>query len=304
MRVAGIDIGTNTILMLIADIDENGKVLPIADFHSIARLGEGLNQSGIISQQAVQRTIKILIDYKKEIERFNVEKYFCVSTSAMREAKNSQEVIREIKVQTGFDVLVIDGDLEAYLSYIGTVEDAKHSVVLDIGGGSTEVIVGEQDEIIFRKSFKIGAVRLTEKYIPQHPPTKEIIDKIKKECIDNFVSIDKSLISGNVYAVAGTPTTIAAVVLGLKEYDRSKVDNFKLSLDEIRKTKELFLTLSIDEIVQKLYVPPMRADVITAGTIILESFCDHFALPEVIVSDKGLRFGVIKYFTGRLVKNC
>lgn len=304
MRVAGIDIGTNTILMLIADLDENGKVLPIADFHSIARLGEGLNQSGIISQQAVQRAIKILIDYKKEIERFNVEKYFCVSTSAMREAKNSQEVIREIKVQTGFDVLVIDGDLEAYLSYIGTVEDANHSVVLDIGGGSTEVIVGEQDKIIFRKSFKIGAVGLTEKYIPQHPPTKEIIDKIKKECIDNFVSIDKSLISGNVYGVAGTPTTIAAVVLGLKEYDRSKVDNFKLSLDEIRKTKELFLSLSIDEIVQKLYVPPMRADVITAGTIILEAFCDHFALPEVIVSDKGLRFGIIKYFTGKLVKNC
>lgn len=77
-------------------------------------------------------------------------------------------------------MLVIDGDLEAYLSYIGTVEDAKHSVVLDIGGGSTEVIVGEQDKIIFRKSFKIGAVGLTEKYIPQHPPTKEIIDKIKK----------------------------------------------------------------------------------------------------------------------------
>jgi exopolyphosphatase/guanosine-5'-triphosphate,3'-diphosphate pyrophosphatase len=302
MRVAGIDIGTNTILMLIADIKDNGELVPVADFHSIARLGEGLNHSGIISETAIKRALQILDNYVKEINKLDVENVFCVGTSALREAKNSKEVVKQIEEATGIRVNVIDGEFEAFLSFIGTVEDEKYSVLLDIGGGSTEVISGEKDRIVFRVSFPFGAVKLTEEYFIPHPPSSEIISKTKQELFEAFSSIDKSVVKGRTYAVAGTPTTIVAVVLGLKEYDRNKVDGYVLTLDEIRSAKSLFLSMSVEEISRKLYVPPLRADVITAGTVILESFCEFFTLPSVIVSDKGLRYGVIKYYSSQLLK--
>ncbi|MCX7908085.1 MAG: Ppx/GppA family phosphatase [Ignavibacteria bacterium] len=297
MRVAGIDLGTNTILMLIADVDNQGTILPIEDYHSIARLGEGLNLTGEISTAALDRTISILSDYKNYIELHNVDKVFCVGTSALRDASNSKEVIDKIKERTGFSVEVINGEFEAYLSFLGTVENNKYSVVFDIGGGSTEIIAGENQNIIFRKSFDFGVVKFTEKYISNHPPSQVTIKTIKKELLDIFSSVGKDIVKGTIYAVAGTPTTIAAVVQGLQQYDRSKVDNYPLSLLEIRRAKEMFLSLSIEEIVRKLYVPPLRADVITVGAIILETFCEFFDLDNVIVSDKGLRYGIVKYYS-------
>ncbi|MGB9770832.1 MAG: Ppx/GppA family phosphatase [Candidatus Kapaibacteriota bacterium] len=301
MRIAGIDIGTNTILMLIAEVNNNGGVYPIADYHSIARLGEKVNETGVISKQGLERAIGILAEYKKIVEQYSVDFVACVGTSALREAKNSSDVIQKINNHAGFNVDIIDGELEAYLSFIGTVEDTSYSVVLDIGGGSTEIVAGEQEKIVFRKSINIGAVRFTEKFISSHPPSEDGIEKIKQECRLHFSKISKDLIRGNVYAVAGTPTTIVSVLLGLKEYDKTKVDNYHLTIEEIRKAKEMFVSLSIEDIVTKLYVPRLRADVITAGTLILETFCEHFNLSHLIVSDKGLRYGLVKYYARKLL---
>lgn len=296
MKVAGIDVGTNTILMLIADVSADGKVVPFQDYHAIARLGEGLNKTGIISDESLKRAIDILKYYQKEIERHSVEEVFCVGTSALRDAKNSQLVIRQIEEETGLKVKVIDGQFEAFLSFIGTVEGEGYSVVFDIGGGSTEIIAGEANQILFRRSFDFGVVKLTEQFIKTHPPNENTIKQIKDEILKYFSLVEPGVVKGKIYAVAGTPTTIAAVVLGLKEYDRTKVDNYVLTLEQIRNTLNLFLSLSIEEIISKLYIPPLRADVITAGAIILETFCEHFHLDKVIVSDKGLRYGIVKYF--------
>lgn len=296
MRVAGIDIGTNTILMLIADVFDDGKIVPIGDYHAIARLGEGLKQTGNISEEALNRGLEILKNFKKEIVRHSVDKVFCVGTSALRDAKNSLSVIEKIESETGLKVKVIDGQFEAYLSFIGTIESDEYSIVFDIGGGSTEIIAGENNQISFRKSFDFGVVKLTEQFIESHPPDEITIKTMKNEISKHFSLIQSNIVKGKIYAVAGTPTTIAAVVLGLKEYDRNKVHNYVLTLNDIRQTLSLFLTLSIDEIISKLHIPPLRADVITAGTIILETFCEYFNLDSVIVSDKGLRYGVVKYF--------
>lgn len=286
--------------MLIAEVSATGEVNPIADFHAIARLGEGMNQNQEISSNALVRAINILKDYKNYITHYKVEKVVCVGTSAIREAKNSKFVIQRIENEVGISVIPIDGEFEGFLSFIGTVQDNSYSVLIDIGGGSTELISGEYGKILFRKSFGFGVVKLTETYVRNHPPDEQIIFEVRNFLNQYFDTINRGVVRGKVYAVAGTPTTIAAVVQNLKVYDRTKVDNYVLSLEKIKQAKDLFLSMSIEEIVSKLNVPPLRADVITIGTVILETFCEYFQIDSVIVSDKGLRYGIAKYYTSKL----
>ncbi len=297
MKVAAIDIGTNTILMLIAEVDENKNIIPIQDFHEIARLGEGLNSSGIISEKAFGRAIEILHKYLNFAKHYGADKICCVGTAVFREAKNSGEIVNKIKLETGIDVKIIDGEFEALLSFIGTVSDNSYSIVIDIGGGSTEIIAGKENKIIFRKSLPIGAVKITENFFTKHPPTTDELNIAYKYIGKEFDKVRNMTVEGNIYAVAGTPTTLAAVVQGLKTYNREKIENYILTYEQILWAKNRFLGLTLQEIVDKLYVPPLRADVILAGTIILEKFCENFNINKVIVSDKGLRYGVAKFFS-------
>lgn len=295
-RIASIDIGTNTILMLIADVDENRNLKIIGDYHSIARLGEHLDQSGIISPEAEQRTIEILKYYRSEFEHYNVDKVFAVATSAMRKAKNSTMVKLTLEQALGNQIIIIDGETEAVISFLGSIEDDSSSAVLDIGGGSSEVIIGKKGKIEFKASLNIGAVTITENFFNENPPKKNKIDEASNVIKSTFQSINPKLFSGKVYAVAGTPTTLAMCALGLREYDRNLIHNYFLELKTIQKFREIFSSLTVDEIIERYCIHPMRADVILAGTLILENFCDYFGLKGVIVSDKGLRYGVINYF--------
>lgn len=299
-RVASIDIGTNTILMLIADVDELGNIYPVADEHSIARLGEGMNGSGIIMDSAIERAVKILESYQNQIARLKVEKVFVVGTSALRDARNASDTVAKLEQPINTRIEVIDGEVEAYLSFIGTIIDESYSVVLDIGGGSTEIVAGYWDKIQFKRSLRVGAVRITESFFPVHPPNNDQISEARKEVRSLFRMIDKKVIKGNVFAVAGTPTTLASITLGLHKYDRNKVDGYILDVSKIEILRAKFEQMTIEEIVDKLYVHPRRADVILAGTLILEEFCKSFDLPGVIVSDKGLRYGVIKQKIGEI----
>ncbi|MGQ9818360.1 MAG: Ppx/GppA phosphatase family protein [Candidatus Kapaibacteriales bacterium] len=295
-RVASIDIGTNTILMLIADVDENCNLRVVGDFQSIARLGENLDKSGSISHTAELRTIEILKYYKLEIENFKVEKVFAVATSAMRQAKNSILVKRNLEQVLDIQIFIIDGETEATISFLGSIEDDLPSVVFDIGGGSSEIIIGEKGKIKFKKSLDIGAVTITEKFFYENPPQKIRIDQAYDLILSHFKSINPKLISGKVYAVAGTPTTLAMCALNLKEYDRNLVHNYFLKFQTIQYFREIFSSLTVNEIIRRYNIHPMRADVILAGTLILEGFCNYFGLDGVVVSDKGLRYGVINYF--------
>lgn len=293
-RVASIDIGTNTILMLIADVDEFGNIYPITDEHSIARLGEGVNKSGKITDSATERAVEILKSYQSQISKLKVEKIFAVGTSTLRDAKNTSDILVRLEQPINTRIEVIDGKREAYLSFIGTIVDESYSVVLDIGGGSTEIIAGRSNKIGFDQSFQVGAVRLTENFFPVHPPNSNQISKARNEVRKLFNTIDKKAIRGNIFAVAGTPTTLASVALGLHKYDRNKVDGYFLELPNIETLRVKFEQMTIEDIVDRLYIHPRRADVILAGTLILEEFCKSFDLPGVIVSDKGLRYGLIK----------
>lgn len=295
-RVASIDIGTNTILMLIADVDENCNIIMVEDYHQIARLGENLRNSGNISDNAIYRAIDILKFYRNEIEKHKVEKIFSLATSAMRSAKNAQFVKHLFEEILGSEILIIDGELEAAISFHGSIEDNFRSVVLDIGGGSSEIISGERGKIDFKISLSIGSVSLTEKYFHSYPIEEKTILDIKKELFSTFSLVDPNFIAGKIYAVAGTPTTLAMCSLGLRNYDRNLVHNFFLDLQTIQNLRAEFQNLTVNQIIAKYHIHPMRADVILAGTLILEAFCQFFRINGVITSDKGLRYGAINYF--------
>jgi exopolyphosphatase/guanosine-5'-triphosphate,3'-diphosphate pyrophosphatase len=293
-RYAAIDIGTNTILMLIADKDDDGKLSVISDEHSIARLGECVDKTKMINENAIGRAQDILEKYRSIIEENKVEKIRIVGTSSLRDAKNSRGVIAKLEEVIGSKIDTISGIEEAELSFLGAIEDKEPSVVIDIGGGSTEIIYGKENNLIERNSLDIGAVRITERIFGEHPPKDIRItqaqDILKKELQKNI----KLKYSGKYYAVAGTPTTLAAIVQNLAEYDDEKVNGYELSIFETENIFNQFLSMNVEEIVKKYKIHPKRADVITAGTLILMTIMDFFSIESVIVSSHGLRYGVMK----------
>jgi exopolyphosphatase/guanosine-5'-triphosphate,3'-diphosphate pyrophosphatase len=168
------------------------------------------------------------------------------------------------------------------------------STVVDIGGGSTEFINGENASINYRKSLNIGAIKITENYFPKHPPTLDQIEKAENFIINNLEQLEISYLGGDLFAVAGTPTTLAAISKGLSEFDYSEIDGVRLSLEFLENIKNDFLSLTIDQIIYKYKIHPKRADVITAGTIILKSVLHFLNRDNFIVSAKGLRYGILK----------
>ncbi len=296
-NVAAIDIGTNTILLHIATIDDSGKIHSIRDEHRIARLGENLSKTSGICPAAIGRACTILSEYAEICKSENVKKIRIVATSAMREANNSQEVIAEFQNVINGDFQIISGEEEASLSFIGTVEDREQSTVIDIGGGSTEFIIGSYDKIINRISLKLGAIKLSEQFLPYHPPTPTMVKSIRNAIRDEFADKLKVFNSKKIYAVAGTPVTIASVLLGERKFNEEIINGRILSISDIEEVLTTFLSNDLDYLVNNLEIHRKRADVITAGTIILLEALRAIGKYEIIVSTKGLRYGVIKSMT-------
>jgi exopolyphosphatase/guanosine-5'-triphosphate,3'-diphosphate pyrophosphatase len=296
MRIASIDIGTNTVLMLIAEAESSSNFKVLRQEYDVARLGQDVDKTGIINDDAIQRTVNILNRCNKICKVYKVEKIFCSGTSALRDAKNSSNVVKTIFEATGIEIEVISGDEEAYLSFIGAIEDDKRSFLIDIGGGSTEYITGNIKELSFKKSFDIGAVRITERFFTNQPPTLSEITNaenyistlIKQEIQENVHNIK------NYYAVAGTATTIATSLNGLKDYEVDKIDGYILNYYDLTKMFELYSKSSKEDIITKYGVHHRRADLITAGALILKVSFEIMNIQELIVSSKGLRYGYLK----------
>ena len=292
-RYCSVDIGTNTVLMLIAEFD--GKNFHILDEkYEIARLGENLDKTGFIGKEAFDRTIKILKSFVDIAESYNSSEFVIAATSAMREATNGDEIKNKIEALTGKKIDIITGEKEAKLSFEGTVENKKRNIVIDIGGGSTEVIYGKEDNILFLKSFDIGAVRLTERFFSEQPPTLVEIEKasdlIAEEIYDEININDFE----DIYAVAGTATTIAATAQELKDFDIEKIDGYVLTSDILSDVFYKYAASETDKIIEKYGVHPKRADLITAGTLILKMISLMLNKKNIIVSAKGLRYGLLK----------
>jgi exopolyphosphatase / guanosine-5'-triphosphate,3'-diphosphate pyrophosphatase len=295
MRYAALDIGTNTLLMVIAQVDSNGNYEVLEDEHSVARLGEGVDKTGLINPEATARASTILERYKPLCNKHSVDRIKICGTSALRDARNSPEVRDILGKIMGTEIETIHGEVEAGLSFAGTVEDESNSLVIDIGGGSTEFIFGAGDKLFSKQSLQMGAVRITERFIDKLPPTPEEITTATEFIKKEISQIDIPIEEFKLYAVAGTPTTIAQVALKMQDYDFDKIQGYELSANTIKSVLEDFNHMTLKELQTTPGVNPLRADIIGAGTMILLESLRHFESKSCIVSAKGLRYGILKF---------
>jgi exopolyphosphatase/guanosine-5'-triphosphate,3'-diphosphate pyrophosphatase len=293
IRLAAIDIGTNTILMVIGEKNHDGTLSFIRNEHSIARLGENVSKTKVIKYEAVERAKKVLLNYKRICDDCNVIRISAAGTSALRDAVNRYDVIEELSTIIGTEIKVIPGEEEARLSFIGTIENDRPSIVLDIGGGSTEFIYGENQNVIYRHSLNIGAVRITEKFFKTQPTTENSIHEAESFIIESLNNIDSTTFKGELIGVAGTPTTLAAMTQELTKFEKEKVHNFILEFNTINKIFNKIKTLTVEEIKSLKGIHPERADIITAGTLIIISVMKYFRIDKCTVSTRGLRYGIL-----------
>ncbi len=299
MIIASIDIGTNTIILLIAEVDiRDQKISPLYNEQRIPRIGKGLNPGKPISIKKIDELIKILKDYNYVIKKFNCEETFITATNALRIASNRNEIKKIIKDKLNLDINVISGEEEAELTFKGAIfqfNDNTNSVVIDIGGGSTEIIYGNKNDVLFKKSYQIGVVTAKEMYLKHTPPQEAEISDFQNELEQIFddLKIKDYKIKRSV-AIAGTPTTLAAIKLNLLEYDEDILEGHILKCSEIKDLISELRKLRDYEIIKKFKaVVKGREDVILSGAIILLFFMQLSNLNDILVSTKGIRYGAI-----------
>ena len=295
-RVASIDIGTNTILLLIAEVGE-GEINPLFEMETVVRLGENLQKTGVISSQAMDRGLQTLTQYLKQCQVWEVQKLFAVGTSALREAKNSEVFLRLVKEKLNLSIEVISGEEEAQLSFLAVAKDLqeqeKSILVVDGGGGSTEFILGRGDQISRWISLPLGSVRFTEEFLHSDPVQEEEWQKMEQEIRKLLINIPHSKEPLSIVAVGGTATTLASVEQGLEDFIAERIHHFVLEKEALKNQLLLYRTKTIEERKTIPGLPVARADVILAGAAILYLTMEEVKRPSVLISCHGVRYGLI-----------
>ena len=295
-RVASIDIGTNTILLLIAKVEE-GKVNPLFEIETVARLGEGVQKNGILLKEAMDRGLQTLAQYLKWCQELEVQKVFTAGTSALREAKNSEDFLNLVKEKLDLPIEVISGEEEAQLSFLAVAKDLRELkepiLVVDVGGGSTEFILGKGDQISQWISLPLGSVRFTEEFLRSDPVQEEEWEKMERKIQGYLVNIPHSQEPISMVAVGGTATTLASVEQGLEDFIAEKIHHFILGKEALKNQLLLYRSKTIDERRKIPGLPIARADVILAGGAILYLAMEELKCPSVLISCHGVRYGLL-----------
>lgn len=295
-RVASIDIGTNTILLLIAKVEE-GKVNPLFEIETVARLGEGVQKNGILLKEAMDRSLQTLAQYLKWCQELEVQKVFAAGTSALREAKNSEDFLNLVKEKLDLPIEVISGEEEAQLSFLAVAKDLgelkEPILVVDVGGGSTEFILGKGDQISQWISLPLGSVRFTEEFLRSDPVQEEEWEKMERKIQGYLVNIPHSQEPISMVAVGGTATTLASVEQGLEDFIAEKIHHFILGKEALKNQLLLYRSKTIDERRKIPGLPIARADVILAGGAILYLAMEELKCPSVLISCHGVRYGLL-----------
>ena len=298
MITVAFDIGTNTFLMVIGKMKIDGWHI-LHDAHAIARLGEGVDTTGRISEEAYLRAEAIAKDFALLCKKYRVTYSVGVATSAVRDSENGKEVCERLSSVLGCKIQCISGDSEARYSFIGTSESLELKTVIDIGGGSTEYITGENNRISLRQSLQIGAVRLHERYLKGLPPEAQNIEAARAEVRKQLAGLpqagvlDTKTSIGEIVGVGGTFTTLAAIDLQLTAFDSERVHNHTMSAEAVSTMTQYLLTSPLEVLLQNPAIHPKRADILPAGAIILEESLAFFGVSSCKASTKGLRYGVL-----------
>ena len=293
-RVAVIDVGTNSTRLLVADVSP-GRVDPVERRSTVTRLGRGVDLSGHLSSEAIEDVCAAIAGYVGQIEELDVEATETIATSAVRDADNGSAFIAELRERFALSARVLDGDEEARATYRGATYEApptEPTLVVDIGGGSTELVVGHNGEISFHDSMQVGVVRHTERHISNDPPTASELEDLAADVRGAIErSLGSSVHASRGIAVAGTPTSLAAIEQELEPYDPSKVHGHVLALPQIQRMLSRLASLPLAERVEIKGMHPDRAPTIVAGVVILVEVMRAFSLEQILVSEHDILYG-------------
>jgi exopolyphosphatase/guanosine-5'-triphosphate,3'-diphosphate pyrophosphatase len=303
MRVAAIDIGTNTVLLLVAEPAADGSLVAVTERATITRLGEGVDRTRRFAPAAVARTRACLEEYARIVEALGVERVAVVGTSAMRDTGGGDEVRAHVHAAFAVDARVLSGEEEARLTFRGALSGLNatgqgEAAVFDIGGGSTEIVLGRMDadtvHLAFVQSFNVGSVRLTERHVAHDPPTPSELTILARSAREAFAAIPTPAGGRPPIGVAGTMTTLAAVSLGLFPYDGARVHGHTLGYDELRGLVGRLESMDLESRRQLPGMEPKRADVIVAGGRIALALLEHWHADSAQISDRGVRWGLAR----------
>lgn len=299
-RGAGIDCGTNSIRLLIADVDEEGRLHDVVRRMEVVRLGEGVDETGRLSKAALERTRAALADYTAQIRDHGVEAVRMVATSASRDAANARDFTAMVESVLGVAPEVVSGEEEARLSFTGAVatlpEPAGQRLLVDIGGGSTEFVRGAGTEVLAATSVDVGCVRMTERHLRSDPLVPAEVDAAVADirvAVEGALAVaDPDRTSGELVAVAGTATTIAGIALELPAYDADVIDGTRLSYEQVARVTDGLVRA---DHAARLAIPvmhPGRADVIVGGALVLRTIMERCGADAVLVSEHDILDGI------------
>jgi exopolyphosphatase/guanosine-5'-triphosphate,3'-diphosphate pyrophosphatase len=283
------------VLLLIAEIEE-GNIKTLTYEQRTPRIGKNIDADGVIGKQAFVQVVDVFNEYQKIIQKHKPETSVTFGTSVLREAVNKEEFVSFIKSETNIDIEILEGKEEAYWGYRGAISGIfsdKNIVVIDIGGGSTEISKGTVKTVTSTNSINVGTVRISERFFTNNPPSETEI-QLAIDYVRNTISkLDESEYSdATLIGVAGTPTTLASIDQDIIQFDVAKISGYQLSFESINNIFEKLRKMRSEEIRALSDATEGRADIITAGTLILKEFMKFGNFHELIVSERGVRYGI------------
>ena len=292
MRVGTIDIGTNSMRLLIADY-KNNKIENREKYINTTRIGQGVDKEGYITEEAMQRNLKALKEFSDKCKEEKCEKVYCMGTSALRDSKNGQDFVNRAKELTNIDVKIICGDEESNLGFMGVLEGTDGNkkddiLVIDIGGGSTEFIIGNEEGIKFCKSENVGALRMTEKFITTDPISDEEFNAMTdfiEETISSTLDNIKHMHISKLVGIGGAITSLSAMNQQLEVYSMEKVHNSVVTKKDLEKILQNLKNMTLNDKKTIKGLQPKRADIITAGVKILHIIMKKLEFETIVISE-------------------
>lgn len=292
MRIGTIDIGTNSMRLLIGDY-KNNKIENRKKYINTTRIGQGVDKEGYITEDAIKRNLDALKEFSDMCKQEKCEKVYCMGTSALRDSKNAGEFVKRAKELTNIDVQIINGDEESNLGFKGVIEgtygDKKEDIlVIDIGGGSTEFILGNEDGIKFCKSENVGALRMTEKFITTDPISEEEFEEMSKfieTCISQTINKLKDKKISKLVGIGGAITSLSAMNQELEVYSMEKVHNSEVSKKDLEEILQKIKKMTLNDKKTIKGLQPKRADIITAGVKILDIIMEKLEIEKIMISE-------------------
>jgi len=290
MKIGTIDIGTNSMRLLIADYN-NGKIENRKKYVNTTRIGQGVDKEGYISEEALQRNINALEEFANICKVEECQAIYCMGTSALRDSKNGNIFVDRAKQKTNINVEIISGNEESNLGFMGVLEGLdtdEQILVIDIGGGSTEFILGDREGIKFAKSENVGALRMTEKFLAKDPIDTNEFSSMSKFIygeIKDTIDYIKSKQIKKLVGIGGTITSLSAMNQELEVYSMEKIHNSEVSIKNIKDILQNLKQMTLNDKKTLKGLQPKRADIITAGVEILNIIMENLEIEKIIVSE-------------------